>query len=170
MGRRLGAARAGGRLLVTAGTGLTLWNPATGERLGGVHARSAPIPGEPMKMTARYVLGAGFAADGAEVVLVTPAGGCRWAADDRQLLGVLLAEVGGVGCGDREQLGDDRRHAVEVAAAAVLGRSVDPRLLAAATGREPGETEAALLAAVGLHLLRLDPDGGFVFSHDTVRD
>ena len=57
-----------------------------------------------------------------------------------------------------------------LAAAAVLGRSVDPHLLAAATGREPGETEAALLAAVGLHLLRLDPDGGFAFSHDTVRE
>ncbi|QDU23850.1 Serine/threonine-protein kinase PknB [Urbifossiella limnaea] len=68
----------GDRLLVTAGTGLSLWNPATGERLGAGAARP-----EPTKSIGRYVLGAGFAPDGGEVVLVTPTGGCRWAASDR---------------------------------------------------------------------------------------
>lgn len=57
-----------------------------------------------------------------------------------------------------------------LATAALVGRSVDPFLLAEIDGREPEAVEAALLGAVRAGLLRREAAGAFAFGHDTVRE
>ena len=54
--------------------------------------------------------------------------------------------------------------------AAVAGRGVDAALLAQIVGDDAEAVEARLLDAARTRLLRLEPDGTFVFSHDTVRE
>lgn len=54
--------------------------------------------------------------------------------------------------------------------AAVAGRPVDPSLLARVTGDDEEHVEANLLEAVRAGLLRLQPDGALLFTHDTVRE
>ncbi len=54
--------------------------------------------------------------------------------------------------------------------AAVAGRLVDPSLLARVTGGDEEGVETGLLAAVRAGLLRLQPDGTLLFTHDTVRE
>ena len=54
--------------------------------------------------------------------------------------------------------------------AAVAGRDVDATLLAQIVGGDAEAVEARLLDAARARLLRLEADGAFAFSHDTVRE
>ena len=66
------------------------------------------------------------------------------AADEQQLLGVLLAEVGRVGAGEVHELGDDGEHAVEVAGPGLALEDVAER-----AGRDPDARVAVLVDDVG---------------------
>lgn len=54
--------------------------------------------------------------------------------------------------------------------AAVIGRTVDVRLLGNVLGEDPQEVERLLLDCVPAHLVQPDPGGGYTFVHDKVRE
>lgn len=82
-----------------------------------------------------------------------------------------IALTGGVREVIRERLAvlpDDVRAVVE--AASVLGRDVDPELLAAATGKSPAELRAPLELALAADVLGRREDGRLIFSHILLRE
>ncbi|GAA3298718.1 hypothetical protein GCM10020295_35030 [Streptomyces cinereospinus] len=137
--QRLGTRARGGHLACPGAQRLLRRVPVPSrEQRAGQRERRTPLLGREVAVAAgqgqAVVLPHGRDADDLDAEVQVP----HHAADQGELLGVLLAEERHVGAGEVEQLGDDREHAVEVAGAGGAlqalphGAGADPHLGCAA--------------------------------------